>query len=696
MIRSLNTGVGGIRNFQTSLDVIANNLANLNTVGFKGGRVDFAEALTQTVRPSTPDEGNTSGSSSVAVSNGVATNSVTTIFGQGAVNQTGKITDLALAGDGYFIVKKYGTETLSSEKGRTDDGLGNQAIAQPNASDKGAPGGISFATRAGDFRLDKNGNLVNNMGMRVQGVSDYLNNPGSIGDIKFDRGDFMASVDVLRGATDNKTVVLAKAHGFKTGNIVIFKSEGDMPGDALQEATPYYVRVVDDNKLLLYNNLHSATTDNSEDKKLALSVPADEITITGMRIIKKLASFEGVHTAGINEENTINASHAHGLKDGDNVRFYIPDAISIADEGDESSLTDGGNGTWSFKINADDYLTSITENKVLNFGTGKEFLVNKVEPFAADGGDIPDAYTITGTVAGRTPLPTLTGVSKFTMEPVMSLATTVDIVDMSTVGGDGAGAGKDEWSFKILDTQYATLAPIQAGTVLNFGDGKELRVLGIEEKDDLGMIKLTGTKVGAGDVDFIGVDRLSHEGYSTLSNHHDKDSAGGFSQTFFVSVKGDKSFTIHTSSDDAFSRARAVKIDGGSLLNSSLIKVALSTTAQIQNVNVDTAGRVNVMLTDGTQYTRGQILLRKFINQQALDKEGGNMYSNLENAGVSEWSTAGSDGFGRIEAGALELSNVDVAREFSKLITTQRAFQASARMVTTSDQILQELLRLKR
>ena len=122
----------------------------------------------------------------------------------------------------------------------------------------------------------------------------------------------------------------------------------------------------------------------------------------------------------------------------------------------------------------------------------------------------------------------------------------------------------------------------------------------------------------------------------------------------------------------------------------------MTTTAQIQNVNVDTAGRVNVMLTDGTQYTRGQILLRKFTNQQALDKEGGNMYSNLANAGVSEWSSPGSDGFGRIEAGALELSNVDVAKEFSKLITTQRAFQANARMVSASDQILQELLRLKR
>lgn len=696
MIRSLNTGVGGIRNFQTSLDVIANNLANLNTVGFKGGRVDFAEALTQTIRPSTPDEGNTSGSSSVAVSNGVATNSVTTIFGQGAINQTGKITDLALAGDGYFIVKKYGTEAVSGEKGVGDDGLGVQVSAQPNSSDKGAPGGVSFATRAGDFRLDKNGNLVNNMGMRVQGVSDYINNPGSIGDIKFDRGDFMASVDVLRGATDNKTVVLAKAHGFKTGNIVIFKSDEKMPGDALQEATPYYVQVVDDNKLLLYDNLHAATTDNSEDKKLALDIPADKITLTGMRIIKKLASYEGVHTIGMNEENTISSSQAHGLKDGDNVRFYIPDAISIANEGDQSSLVAvGTDGSWTFKIDAEDYLTSIKAGKTLSFGTGKEFLVQTVDPFAADGGNIPDSYTITGTVAGRDPLPTIEGNTKFEIAPIMALATTVDISDMSAVAA-GAGASSDEWSFKIHESQYTTMAPIRTGTVLNFGDSKELRVLSIEPKDAEGMIKLTGSKVGSDAVDFIGVDRMSHEGFSSLSNDDDKDKSGGFSQTFFVSVKGDKSFTIHNSSEDAFSRTRAIKIDGGSLLNSSLVKVAVTTTAQIQNVNVDTAGRVNVMLTDGTQYTRGQILLRKFTNQQALAKEGGNMYSNLDNAGVSEWSTAGSDGFARIEAGAVELSNVDVAREFSKLITTQRAFQASARMVTASDEILQELLRLKR
>ena len=686
MIRSLNTGVGGIRNFQTSLDVIANNLANLNTVGFKGGRVDFAEALTQTVRPSTPDEGNTSGSSSVAVSNGVATNSVTTIFGQGAINQTGKITDLALAGDGYFVLKKYGTESIGDNKNLDEGGVGAQGIAQPDSSDKGAPGGISYATRAGDFRLDKNGNLVNNMGMRVQGISDYINNPGEIGDIKFDRGEFMASVDVLRGSTDNKTIVLAKAHGFKTGNIVIFKSGGNMPGNDLQEATPYYVRVVDDNKLLLYGDLHTATTDTTEGHVLAMTVPADEVTITGMRIIKKLASYEGVHTTGINEENTISSGNIHGLKDGDKVRFYIPNSISVV----PGSIAEVTPGTWSIEVDAKDYLTSMSQGKVLNFGTGKEFVIETVTSSAPSPEDPPTKYVITGTVSGRTPAPSLAAETKFTLSPLMSLVTTVDINDMATTGT------VDEWSFNLDAADFSSLAPIKAGTVLNMGLGKELRIVSIEADVPLpGRVKLTGSAILAG-ADLSGINRLSHEGFTPLGNLHDQDSSGGFSQSFFVSVKGEKSFTIHNSSEDAFSRTRAVKIENGSLYNSSIVKVAVTTTAQIQNVNVDTAGRVNVMLTDGTQYTRGQILLRKFTNQQALDKEGGNMYSNLENAGVSEWSTPGSDGFARIESGALELSNVDVAREFSKLISTQRAFQANARMVSASDQILQELLRLKR
>jgi len=446
------------------------------------------------------------------------------------------------------------------------------------------------------------------------------------------------------------------------------------------------VRVVDENKLLLYGDLHAASTDTTEGHVSAKTVPADEVTITGMRIIKKLASYEGVHTTGINEENTISSGNIHGLKDGDKVRFYVPNSISIM----PGSMAEVSPGTWSIEVDAKDYMTSMSQGKVLNFGTGKEFVIETVTPSAPSPEDSPTKYVITGTVAGRTPAPSLAAETKFTMSPLMSLVTTVDIDSMATTGT------VDEWSFNIDEADFSSLAPIQAGTVLNMGLGKELRIVSIEADVPLpGRVKLTGSAILAG-ADLSGINRLSHEGFTPLSNLDDQDSSGGFSQSFFVSVKGEKSFTIHNSSEDAFSRTRAVKIDSGSLYNSSIVKVAVTTTAQIQNVNVDTAGRVNVMLTDGTQYTRGQILLRKFTNQQALDKEGGNMYSNLDNAGVSEWSTPGSDGFARIESGALELSNVDVAREFSKLISTQRAFQANARMVSASDQILQELLRLKR
>jgi flagellar hook-basal body protein len=405
-----------------------------------------------------------------------------------------------------------------------------------------------------------------------------------------------------------------------------------------------------------------------------------------MRVIKKLASYEGVHAISINEENTITSGVAHGLKDGDNVRFYIPNSISVL----PNTMTKIDNGLWSIEIDPDDYSTSMAQGKMLNFGTGKEFVIQSAVPTEAVPGEGVTSYLITGSVAGRTPAPDMTGESKFTTAPVMSLPTTVDIGNMSTTGA------VDEWSFNMNATDYATMAPVNTGTVLDFGVGKEVRVINIEENQPAeGQIKVTVTAILAGS-DLTGIDRLSHEGYNPLSNLDDQDFSGGFSQTFFVSVKGEKAFSIHNSSEDAFGRSRAVRIENQSLLNTSLVKVAATTTAQIQNVNVDTAGRVNVMLTDGTQYTRGQVLLRKFTNQQALDKEGGNMYTNLENAGVSAWSTAGSDGFARIEGGALELSNVDVAKEFSSLISTQRAFQANARMVSASDQILQELLRLKR
>ncbi len=601
MIRSLNTGVGGIRNFQTSLDVIANNLANLNTVGFKGGRTDFAEALTQTIKPSTPDGANKSGSSSIQMANGVSTNSVTTLYTQGAVNQTGKITDMAIAGEGYFIVKEY-TNKGAINNSEAEDGAA-PGIAEPDKAKKTTPAGIQYATRAGDFRLDSNGYLVNNSGMRVQGYSDLILEPTSVGDIKFDRGDYMSSVEVIKADDNFKLLTTGKNHGLKTGNIVVIKSDSELtaptladgtkvPGSPLQAGTPYYVHAISDNQLAFYDNLTNATN-NDLDKALLINPPNE-----GVRVVKKLASYESSSVSQINNENTIFTKAAHGFKDGDKVEFYVTNSITAAAAQTVDSKTGIGDYT-ATPFEVDGTQGALKAGDIIYFSNGAKFTLT------ADA--VANAPQLNGRLEGG-----------------------------NVMVGEGA-----------------TINSAASLTIDNDG------------------VK------------------------TTVSANVDGDKSGAFTRSFFISLRGEKSFTLHSSQEDASLRVRPIKFDN--IEESVVTKVASSTTAEIQNISVDGAGRVNIMLTDGTQYSRGQVLLKKFTNEQALSKQGSNLYSNLQNAGGNnEWGVAGSDGYGRVEAGALELSNVDVAREFSKLITTQRAFQANSRMVSASDEILMELLRLKR
>jgi flagellar hook protein FlgE len=118
--------------------------------------------------------------------------------------------------------------------------------------------------------------------------------------------------------------------------------------------------------------------------------------------------------------------------------------------------------------------------------------------------------------------------------------------------------------------------------------------------------------------------------------------------------------------------------------------------AEVAKIDIRTNGEIWVTLTDGTSFRRGQVLLETFRDPQRLTRLGQNLYGDLDAAGRVGSAAPGSQGLGALEAGALELSNVDLANEFVNLITTQRAFQANARMITTSDELLQEMLSLKR
>src|SRR5215212_5646923 len=111
MLRSLFSGISGLRAHQQMMDVTGNNIANVNTTGFKGSTASFEDTLSQMVSASGAPQGGNGGSNPSQVGLGVRLAAISTNFSQGAAQTTGRNTDLMITGDGFFAVRKSG-ETL--------------------------------------------------------------------------------------------------------------------------------------------------------------------------------------------------------------------------------------------------------------------------------------------------------------------------------------------------------------------------------------------------------------------------------------------------------------------------------------------------------------------------------------------------------------------------------------------------------
>lgn len=117
---------------------------------------------------------------------------------------------------------------------------------------------------------------------------------------------------------------------------------------------------------------------------------------------------------------------------------------------------------------------------------------------------------------------------------------------------------------------------------------------------------------------------------------------------------------------------------------------------ELQSFSIDDSGNIVGTYSDGNSYLLGQVGLANFSNPDGLEKHGGNMYTQTANSGEPQKGAPSAEGFGVIRSGFLEMSNVDLANEFTDMIVTSRAYQANSRAITTSDEMLQELLNLKR
>ncbi|WP_404997037.1 flagellar basal body rod protein FlgG [Caldifermentibacillus hisashii] len=115
----------------------------------------------------------------------------------------------------------------------------------------------------------------------------------------------------------------------------------------------------------------------------------------------------------------------------------------------------------------------------------------------------------------------------------------------------------------------------------------------------------------------------------------------------------------------------------------------------LQSISISQTGKIIAQYENGTVRTIGNIALARFSNAEGLNKAGGNLFQRSANSGDPQFGIGGG-AYGTVVSGKLEMSNVDLSEEFTEMIVAQRGFQANSRIITTSDEILQELVNLKR
>jgi flagellar hook protein FlgE len=121
-----------------------------------------------------------------------------------------------------------------------------------------------------------------------------------------------------------------------------------------------------------------------------------------------------------------------------------------------------------------------------------------------------------------------------------------------------------------------------------------------------------------------------------------------------------------------------------------------NSSGKLEGFSIDPSGIVSGIFTNGERKALGQVMLAKFDNPMGLQKLGNNFFVDTRNSGEAQLGKPGTSGFGATKSGSLEMSNVDLSMEFTEMITTQRGFQANSRIITASDEMLQELVNMKR
>lgn len=192
---------------------------------------------------------------------------------------------------------------------------------------------------------------------------------------------------------------------------------------------------------------------------------------------------------------------------------------------------------------------------------------------------------------------------------------------------------------------------------------------------------------------------------ASIGNKMEQGPLQNTGRTLDIAIQGVGFFKVTDGTNNFYTRDGAFFVDatgnvvnslGYNLLDDSGTEINLGTNA-IATLNISPQGVISGTDIDGADITDAQIGIYTFPNPEGMRKAGNSLYSADEDiTGTENATTPGAGGAGTVESGYLEMSNTDLSEEFTTMITTQRGYQASSRIITVSDTLLEELIQLKR
>ncbi len=745
LIRALNSAISGLRGHQIRIDGIGNNLANVNTVAYKSGRTLFQATFAQTLSQGSASSAITGGINPQQLGLGVEVGAISQNFAQGAFDTTGIASDLGVEGDGFFVLNDAEGSPLYTRDGSFRRNIDNllvnpangfrvqgwqaQYVTDPQTMDFTLnPGGAltDIEIPVGELAIAKATSLVNiignlnpddataTSGTRTQSQQLFDRTTGAEAGPATNLTNVSTTAGVggprlIDGTAADDTIVVTAQKGGRALNTMTFRYGVGLDGTTVRDFAAWM-----EDKIGIHTSVSPTapssrsvgTADAGSTTTSLVDVGntwvADGVAVGDIvRFVSGTAAgASGVVTA-VGATLTISAAQPFHVAPaaGDEYEIVRPTGATPlightrfsggATGGTTTTLVDASEAWAAGRVTVGDFVRFNTGNLA-----GTIAQVSRVDP-TTDTITFTSALSAAPTAGSQYSVFAPAGVTVHTNSGVVSSDHTIDIS-----GNIGTGnrieniVVKNEAGSAILTfTQVAAAAGNSAHSSFlaydSLGVGHRVDFTLVEEQ--VSNTTTTWRYYGDSQDDTSGGQAIA-DGTITFDVNGQYSTTAPMTNQFAIDLQAQGVTTQLIFSADFSSMSQLS--NGPSDVNLRSQDGFARGVLEAFGVGVD--GIVKGTFTNGLTRKIAQVALARFSNNNGLLQEGDTNYRIGVNSGAAQIGVAGTDGRGLIRGGGLEESNVDVAREFTDLIVTQRGFQANARVIGVADEMLNELVNLKR